>query len=142
MIDPDKAAKINRVIGYEEYSMGSLARMTESELRALRSEIDALLPQDDFREMDMAAELVSQLRRVLRLQDDVLQDQETPANQRAQVAGQVASVIQQLTKLQVDFYTPYRFRAIENMVIQFMKKVPLETAQEFLDEYERLGHGG
>ncbi len=89
--------------------------------------------------MDMAVELVTQLNKVKKLQDDVLDDDETPANQRAQVAGQVASVMQQLIKLQGEFYTPDRFRKIENMMILYMKKLPLADARAFIDEYERLG---
>ena len=122
-----------------EHRAPSLDLMDESQLRELRGRIDALLPQDNLSDMDMAVELVTQLNKVKKLQDDVLDDDETPANQRAQVAGQVASVMQQLIKLQGEFYTPDRFRKIENMMILYMKKLPLADARAFIDEYERLG---
>lgn len=135
MIDQDKLAAIKATMG----EGNAPPAVSEKELRKWRQQIDRLLPEDTLSSMDMPKELMAQFQRVKDLQDDVLNDDMTPANQKAQVAGQVASTLQQLIKMQTDFYNSERFRSIENLMIKFMKKMPLETAREFLDEYENLG---
>ena len=116
-----------------------LDTMSVDELRALRDEIDRRLPEDKLSQMDLTQELLSQYRLVQRLQSDVLGDEEVPANQRAQVAGQVASTLQQLVKMQSEFHNSERFRAIENLLIKSIKLMPLDAAEAFIAEYEKLG---
>ena len=110
-----------------------------TELRNLRREIDTMLPRESLSDLDIPRELLTQYRAVLDLQTDVINDDDIPPNQRSQVAGQVASVLQQITKMQGEFYTAERFRSIENLMIKHMRKLPLEQAREFLKEYEELG---
>lgn len=139
MIDSDKKAEVMAMIDGVEKKSLDLSSMTVKELRRLRSDIDKLLPEQvTLGDMDMPRELVAQFMTVKDLQDEVLSDDETPANQKAQVAGQVASTLQQLVKMQTDFYTSERFRSIENLMIGYMKSLPLDQAQRFLDEYEGL----
>ena len=90
-------------------------------------------------DMDMPSELIEQFRKVKDLQESVIEDDDIPANQRAQVAGAVAATLQQLIKMQTEFYTSERFRSIENLMIAYMKGLPLEQAEEFLTAYEALG---
>ena len=142
MIDAERLAELRTAIRGGESPKDPLAEMSQSELRRLRGEIDRLLPdKQTLGEMDMPSELMSQFQVVKDLQDSVINDSEVPANQRAQVAGAVASTLQQLVKMQSDFYTAERFRSIENLMIQYMKKLPLDEANRFLDEYEKLGDG-
>jgi ABC-type glutathione transport system ATPase component len=112
--------------------------LTESELRQLRSEIEAMLPQDNLSNLNLETELVRQYRKVLELQDDVLTDDTVPANQRAQVAGQVASTLQHLIKMQTEFHTAERFKALENLMIKHMRRLPKDVAEAFLDEYAEV----
>ena len=116
-----------------------LTNLSHAELRRLRGEIDRLLPERALGDIDTAKELVEQYMKVKDLQDSVLFDEDVPANQRAQCAGQVASTLQQLVKMQTDFYTAERFRAIENLLIKYLRKMPLEVAAQFVAEYERMG---
>ena len=141
LVDQERYAAIQtRLRGEAPDVVDPLASLSPADLRRLRSEIDRRLPEKKtLAEMDMPGELVEQFRKVKELQDDVLGDDEVPANQRAQVAGAVASTLQHLVKMQTDFYTSERFRNIENLMIKFMKKMPLETATEFLNEYEKIG---
>ena len=139
MIDAERLAELKTAIRGGESPKDPLAEMSQSELRKLRGEIDRLLPEQKLSDMDMPKELMDQFQVVKDLQSNVMTDAEVPANQRAQVAGAVASTLQQLVKMQTDFYTSERFRNIENLMIQYMKKLPLETATEFLDEYEKIG---
>lgn len=38
--------------------------------------------------------------------------------------------------MQTDFYTSERFRNIENLMIDFMKSLPLDQARMFIKKYE------
>ena len=139
MIDPEKMAAIETAMRGDVMSLPSLPSLSEAELRRLRDEIDGRLPVDTLASMDMPSELVAQFRTVKNLQSDVLANQEVPPNQQAQVCNAVASTLQQLVKMQTDFYTAERFRTIENLMIAYMKKLPLADAEAFLNEYEKLG---
>lgn len=112
--------------------------MTTEDLIRLHASVEAKLPPAELGSMNLERELVMQYRRILALQEDVLMDDDVPANQRAQVSNAVAATLQQLVKMQSEFHTAERFKAIENLMITYMKKLPLEVAEEFLNEYERL----
>ena len=142
MIDEAKMAQVRAAMSgakEDEVEGLDLDAMSVDELRELRDEIDRRLPEEKLSQMDLTQELLSQYRLVQRLQTDVLEDDEVPANQRAQVAGQVASTLQQLVKMQTEFHNAERFRAIENLLIKSIKLMPLDVAESFIAEYERLG---
>ena len=141
MIDDQKLAQVQAaMLGEIAPEDGfDLDTMTHDELRALRDEIDRRLPEDKLSQMDLTQELMTQYRRVQRLQESVIDDQSVAANQRSQVAGQVASTLQQMVKMQTEFHNAERFRAIENLLIKSLKLMPLDVAEEFIAEYERLG---
>lgn len=139
MFDLERLAQVKTLIRGGEAPKDPLAEMSPADLRRLRGEIDRLLPEANLSDMDMPKELMEQFQKVKDLQEDVLNDDECPANQKAQVAGAVASTLQHLIKMQTDFYTSERFRCIENLMIKFMKRIPLEQAEAFMAEYETLG---
>ena len=141
MIDQEKLAEVRTRLRGGDTPKDPLASLTPSELRRLRSEVDKLLPDSEMKlsDMDMPRELMNQFQVVKDLQSSVMDDDTVPANQRAQCANAVASTLQNLVKMQTDFYTSERFRAIENLLIQYMKRLPLDAANEFLDEYEKIG---
>ena len=142
MINDEKLAQVQAAMaGFEapEKDEIDLDEMSVDELRALRDEIDRRLPEEKLSQMDLTQELLSQYRLVQRLQTDVLDNEEVPANQRAQVAGQVASTLQQLVKMQTEFQNAERFRAIENLLIKSIKLMPRDAAEAFITEYEKLG---
>ena len=118
----------------------NLALYSEEELIELRAEIDALLPARRLRDVNVEVELVRQLAHVQKLQKDVLTDDETPANQRAQVAGAVGTVLATLSKLQIEVYTSERLKKIEAVLIECVTGLPMSTQEAFFDAYEtKLG---
>lgn len=121
----------------------TLSNMSYEEMVALKDLLDAQDMEENrmhsLGDINLEHELMSQYAKVKKLQTDVLIDDSVPANQRAQVANAVASTLQQLIKMQTEFYTAERFRSIENLMIAYMKKLPLADAQNFLDEYEKIG---
>jgi hypothetical protein len=108
------------------------------QLLQLRAEIDELLPARALGDLDLEHELVVQFLSIKSLQSTVLQDDQTAANQKAQVANAVASTLQQLVKMQSEHFNAERFKKIEALMVKALKLMPIETAEKFLAEYEVL----
>lgn len=117
-----------------------LADLEVHELLSLREKIDALLPQKGLKDLNMEHELVIQLQIVKQMQKDVIDDDSVPANQRAQVAGQVANVMSTLSKLQVEVYDAERMKQIEACTIEAINTLNPDAQKVFFDLYEvKLG---
>lgn len=127
----DSTAPVGHAFGLEHMDVG--------ELLALRAEIDGWLPAMSLKDLNLEEELVRQFLQVKALQTQVMNNDEIPANQLAQVAGQVGNSLQALVKMQADYYNIERFKGIEGLMIKHMKKLPLEVATKFVEEYENLG---
>lgn len=115
-----------------------LATLQRDELVTLKEALDQLFPTRSLGEINLEHELIAQFITVKELQQAVMTDKEVPANQRAQVANSVAATLQQLIKMQSEFHTAERFKAIEAMMIKAIRKLPVEVAEQFLSEYERM----
>lgn len=140
MYDEKKLALMNKSLSKErQFDEDALEDLSHDDLRALRDQINAMLPEESLSGMDMTTELMNQYRRVLKLQRDCMEDLEVPPNQKAQVAAQVKSTLGDLVRMQTEFYTSERFRSIENLLIKYMKSLPIDMAKSFLFEYEKLG---
>lgn len=140
MIDEEKLKRI-RTTGVTAPEPPSrlginLDDMTVEDLIRLHASIEAKLPPAELGSMNLERELVMQYRRILALQEDVLTDDEVPANQRAQVSNAVAATLQQLVKMQSEFHTAERFKAIESRLIKALEKVPAEYLEDFFAWYE------
>jgi hypothetical protein len=117
-----------------------LKDLTLEELYSLRHRIDMRLPQQSLKSINMEQELVTQLNIVKTLQQETLTDPDIPANQRSQVAGAVASSLQALSKLQIELYDSERMKMLEQVLIDCIKSLPMDTQETFLNQYEsRLG---
>lgn len=101
-------------------------------------EIRATLPSTKLVDMNMEDELLLQYQAVRALQNSIIDDDEVPANQRAQVANSVAGVLSTLADLQNKTYSSERFKRIETLLVRHLSKLPEDTAAAFLEDYERL----
>lgn len=140
MYDEKKLAMMKQSLGGGRHHIDedTLEDLSHDDLRALRDQINAMLPEESLSGMDMTTELMNQYRRVLKLQRDCMEDLEVPPNQKAQVAAQVKSTLGDLVRMQTEFYTSQRMRNIENLLIKYMKSISLKEAREFLAEYQLL----
>ena len=138
MIDAERLAELKTAIRGGDSPKDPLAEMSQSELRRLRSEIDRLLPEANINGMNLETELVEQYNLVKDLQASSLHDDEIPLNQRSQLAGQVASTLQQLVKMQVDLKRDERLKKIESVFLEAIENLPEEAKDMFFDEYERI----
>lgn len=101
-------------------------------------EIQLHLPPLKLSEMNLEKELLLQFHTVRALQTAVMDDNEIPVNQRAQVANTVASSMKQLADLQEMVYRTERHKNIESLLIKHLSKLPEEAAQVFLNEYRLI----
>lgn len=116
----------------------NLKTMSRDDLEELRFALSLVLPPPTLGDINLETELLDQFTKVKKLQADVMGDEVTPVNQKAQVANSVASTLQQLIKMQSEFHTAERFKAIEALMIKAMRKLPVEAAEAFLADYERI----
>lgn len=119
----------------------NISALPDHQLRMLRASIDAKLPRDSLKDVNLEAELVSQYHRVLELQENTLANRDIPANQKAQVAAQVASVLQQLIKLQTDLDLATKLRLMEEALVESLQTLPEEARHMYFESYERLAQG-
>ena len=102
-----------------------------------RAEIDAALPATKLSDLNLEEELVIQYLETKALQASVIGDDETPANQKAQVANACSSILQQIVKCQAELHNAERFKTIEMILIKHMKRLPRDVVAAFLEDYER-----
>jgi hypothetical protein len=141
MIDHEKLGRIQSGEAFIRpplHGLPDLSYKSIEELLDLRRAIDKALPSTSLQQMNLEEELVLQYHRAMELQAKTLSSEDIPANQQAQVTNSVASILQQLVKMQSEFHTAERFKAVENLMLKYIKKLPIEVAESFLDEYERL----
>lgn len=114
-----------------------LENMGEAALLDLRSQIDAALPAKCLKDLDLETELVIQLQTAKQLQNEVLNDSEIPANQKAQVLNACASSIESLIRMQEKYHTGERLKQIETHLIDVLNRMPAEMTSQFFEWYER-----
>ena len=138
MIDDAKLAQVQAAMaGTAQEKQGfDLYAMSVEELRELRDEIDRRLPEDSLDSLNLEKELVGQYRRVKRLQDDVIMDDEIPPNQRSQVAGQVASTLKQLVDMQVDLKQGEQMKRMESAFLDAIEDVDEDVKAKFFANYD------
>lgn len=102
-------------------------------------EIEACLPSTKLRDVDVEAELVSQLRIAQRLQAKVLDYDEDsiPLNQIVQAVNSVSAVIEKLAKLQIDLAEAENLKKMEAALIKAVHGLPTEAVEAFFSRYDR-----
>ena len=135
--DDSKPASTKRQTGPVD-----LRGMPLDELLDLRSRIEALLPAKSLQDMDLQRELVLQVLALQALQQRVLGDNETPANQQAQCANSLSAALANLVKVQTGLYTSERLKRVEALLIATLDEMPKDSQEQFLAKYEELLEDG
>ena len=91
----------------------------------------------DLGDLDVAEEIFEQYQKAIRLRDNVLDDPEIPANQRAQVLNSVSSILSQLTRLRIQLYDSERMKALEQILLDTLRALPEESRTQFMEVYTR-----
>ena len=106
------------------------------ELIKFRDEITNHLPPLSLKDIDMEQELLLQFRALRALQNDVISDEETPVNQKAQIGNSVSSVLAKMGEMQQTLYDSERLKRIEKILVSVLDTLPQETKEAFLAAYE------
>lgn len=114
-----------------------LDHLSIEELLQLRTQIDERLPVKRLKDMDLEQEAVIQYLTLKSLLERTLSEDDTAANQKAQVANATASALQALDKMQRDTFTFERFKEVENALVAMLNEWPIEMTKKFFEEYER-----
>lgn len=137
MIDESKVKNFGRGEETSTPTFKWTALPVETLLRYL-DEIRSALPYNSLVDMNMEEELILQFQAVRALQNNILDDESVPANQKAQVANSVANVLGSIADLQNKVYSSERFKRIETLLIRHLNKLPEDVAAAFLEDYEQL----
>lgn len=138
MIDKEKLAAIKSSMAAGEVVRDPLLDMSEADLRRLRADIDRVLPDDNLKSLNLENELVKQYIKTRDLMDETIISEDTPANQKAQVANSVVSTLGQLVKLQEDLRRQQTLSIMESVLVDSLKALTEEARDAFYVEYERL----
>ena len=112
-------------------------QLTLPELLRLREEIDKLLPPLSIAEMNLEQEMVLQYHTLRTVQNDIMDDEEIPLNQRAQLASTCSAQLARLMQLQQEIFTSERIKAMERVLTKLLKAWDKDQAEKFLAEYEK-----
>lgn len=132
-----KTAEIPSLIDTSDGSV-DLDGMSLNQLLTLRMRIDEKLPARALKDVDLEEELVIQFQQTKLLLNASLEDDDVPANQKAQVNNSCAGLLKQLTEMQTQLYSAERVKALESALIKALVVLPEVTQKAFFAEYERI----
>lgn len=135
---PEAERKIGSDKRKEPRATFNWSAMPVEDLIRYRDEITKHLPPLDLKDINLQEELLLQFHALRALQGQVLNDDEVPLNQRAQLANSVGSTLDRLVELQEKVWSQERFKTIENTLIRHLKRLPEDVAEAFLADYEAL----
>jgi hypothetical protein len=111
-----------------------------TELLALRGRIESMLPPLTMGGINLEQELAVQFQTVKALQSDTLSGNED-STKKASMINACASSLQHIIKMQNELHNSERFKALETLLIRYMKRLPKEVVDQFLDDYANLVEG-
>jgi hypothetical protein len=111
-----------------------LKDLSDDDLLRLRNEIDKKL-QLDPRSLNMGDELGAQYRAGKALLAKIQDDNDVPANQRAQVFNSVGTMLKELTKLMGVVYDAERLKRYEAAFMKTLQDLPEPQQRRFFDLY-------
>ncbi len=115
----------------------ALDAYTLQELLDLRARIERRLPARSLKDLDLERELVLQVMALQQLQNSVIDDDDTPANQKAQTASALSAALMNLVKVQSEVQSTERRKLQEAVLISALNALPEDTARQFLESYRR-----
>lgn len=136
-LQDEKASRSRRPRKVTSFGL-DLDVLSEDDLLELRGMVDSCLPARALIDLNVERELIVQLQVVKNLQARVMVDPEIPANQLAQVAGQVAGTLQSIAKLQLEVHDSERMKALETILVDCIQEfLDIDTQLKFFEEYEK-----
>ena len=92
--------------------------------------------------LNLDSELYSMYARAKNYLDDLqMGDDNTPANQVAQVMNTITAILKEIVKMQTDLYNAERVKKLEAAMVDAIKLAPKESQVAFFEAYESLLKG-
>lgn len=113
----------------------NLEGMPLDQLLALRNQVEQRLPAKGLKDLDLTRELVLQVLALQALQAKVLEANDVPVNQIAQVANSLSAGLTTLVRLQSDVMSSERFKRVEAVVIDLINSLPSELKSAAYGRY-------
>lgn len=117
-----------------------LKHLKPEQMRIIRSKIDELLPRAGLDTLNLEEELVSNYQLTVTLYQDLINDDEVPANQKAQVVNSCNAMLKTIADLQESVHGTEKVKRLQQVFVATLKQLP--NAEEALTIYERLLRGG
>ena len=136
--EKEKPKKPSLPSNIEEYKFPALEEFNVAELIELLKRVKARLPATKLKDLDLEEELVLHFLDLKELMTVVLYDDDTPANQKAQIANTCASLLQQMTKSQATLYSAERVKRMEVALLKSLHGMPQDILEDFLERYEKI----
>src|SRR5690606_13123755 len=105
--------------------------MSQDDLLALRAKIDARLKGINLEDLDLPKELMIQYATAKKLQEETLNGNDAPANQKAQVTNTCVNLLNAITKTQTEVYNSQRAKEMEQILTKVLKTLPEEQQNAF-----------
>lgn len=115
-----------------------IEHLSISDLLSLRARIDKKLPATELSDLNLEKETVIHFMTVKEVMNKAMDDEDTPANQLAQLMNTCSASITQMAKIQLDLYSAERVKKIEQAVIETLKEAGDDFIEKFFDRYEEL----
>ncbi|MEY2688983.1 MAG: hypothetical protein RL375_3181 [Pseudomonadota bacterium] len=125
--------KTGQLVAWEAMSAADLIAYRDQIVRVLAAKVPMKLT-----DLSIENELLLQFHALREMQREVIDDNEIPANQKAQVANSVGSILAKLADLQNTVYSSERFKKVENMLVRHLMALNEDVAAKFLDDYQDL----
>ena len=126
--------------GLKDYSLNTpeedenleIDGMSQAELLALHTKIEAKLEGIDFASVNLVRETMIQFQKAKVLQESAADKRSgVPVNQRAQVQNSIAAILTNLTKMQNALYSSESHKRIQAAVIKIVRTLPKEQQDHF-----------
>ena len=89
--------------------------------------------------LNLDSELYSMYARAKNYLDDLqMGDDNTPANQVAQVMNTITAILKEIVKMQTDLYNAERVKKLEAAMVDAIKLAPKESQAAFFEEYSAI----
>jgi hypothetical protein len=115
--------------------LNNLDNMPQLDLFQLRDMVDQLLPAPKLHAMNLEEELVMQYKLTRAVLTEVMAGDEDP-NKKATIINSCNASLQNLVKMQSDYYTSERFKSMESHLIRAIQTLPTEAIRTFFEYYE------
>lgn len=87
-------------------------------------------------ELNLDEELLIQYQNAVSTFESIRYDEETPANQKAQILNTISAILTNIVKLQTEMYDAERLKKLESALITILQGFP-DIKEAFLQAYEK-----